>query len=245
MTQQGIVYEGNIHAQRYVAGGLQDLAVGPLEITGFTIKPANEIKERRSNLVRQSGKIRGTMGRTAPTEIKITANAADADIYALFMAATTSALSVTGSTVTGESRTMSYDKWYKLDHENVSSVAIATKTEGVDFQVDAILGAILILSTGTIADGATSSIDYTYGSITGTTINVGKEAKVDVKIVGRLVNSETGNDAFIKIPKVTLTLSKELNLIGDDYSDFEVTGKCILLDGETADCYLSDPVTYA
>ncbi|MGR8932212.1 MAG: phage tail tube protein [Gammaproteobacteria bacterium] len=245
-TQQGLVYEGNIHALLYVAGVLQKKAIGPIEITGFTTKAANEIKERKSLLVGQAGKTRGTMSRISPTELKIKANAANSDLYALFLLGSTAALNITGGTVTGESvASMEHDKWYQLDHKNVSSVTIATKTEGTDFEVDTKLGLIRTLSTGTIADNATNSVDYTYSGITGTTIKVGTEAKVDVKLIGRLVNSETGAEAILEVPKVTLSPDTELALIGDDYSEFSLTGKCVLLDGETADFYLHDPATYA
>lgn len=245
-TQQGLVYEGNIHAQRYVTGVLQSKAIGPFEVTAFSITAANEAKERKSNLVGQSGKVRGTFARTNPTQVKLQANAANSDLYALFLLGTTADYSSTGGTATGEAITgMEHDKWYKLAHENVSSVTITGKTEGTDFEVDPELGLIRTLSTGTIADNYDASIDYTYSGITGTTIRVGTESKVSVKLIGRLVNSETGAKAILEVPEVTLSPDGEINLIGDDYQSFSLTGSCVLRDGEAADLYLRDPVTYA
>ncbi|MFA6701016.1 MAG: hypothetical protein WCS28_12710 [Thiomicrospira sp.] len=245
-TQQGLIYEGNIHAQRYVGGVLQAKAVGPFEITELTITASNEVKERKSNLVGQSGKVRGSFARTNPTNLKISANATNSDLYALFLLGSTAALSVTGGTATSESvADMEHDKWYKLAHDNVSAVTIATKVLGTDFEVDGKLGLIRNLSTGTIADNATNSVDYTYSGITGTTIRVGTESKVDVKLIGRLVNAETGAFAILEVPKVTLSPDGDISLIGDDYQSFGLTGSCVLLDGQTADLYLRDPVTYA
>lgn len=245
-SQQGLIYEGNIHAQRYVNGVLQSKAIGPFEITALTITPSNEVKERKSNLVGQSGKVRGSFARTNPTQLKISANAANADLYALFLLGSTAALNVAGGTVTGESlASAEHDKWYKLAHENVSSVVIAGKTINVDYEVDAELGLIRILSTGTIADNATSSVAYTYSGITGTTVRVGTESKVDVKLIGRLVNAETGAKAILEVPKITLSPDGEISLIGDDYQTLGLVGNCVLIDGETADLYLRDPVTYA
>lgn len=245
-SQQGLIYEGNIHAQRYVGGVLQAKAVGPFEITALTITASNEVKERKSNLVGQSGKVRGSFARTNPTNLKISANATNSDLYALFLLGSTAALSVAGGTATGESvATMEHDKWYKLAHDNVSAVTVATKVEGTDFEVDGKLGLIRTLSTGTIANNATSSVNYTYSGITGTTIRVGTESKVDVKLIGRLVNAETGAFAILEVPKVTLSPDGDISLIGDDYQSFGLTGSCVLLDGQTADLYLRDPVTYA
>jgi hypothetical protein len=244
-VQQGLIYEGNIHAQRYVSGVLQAKAIGPFEVTGLTIKAGNEPKERKSNLVGQSGKVRGTFARTMPTELKISANAANSDLYALFLLGSTAAYSVAGGSATGESvASMEHDKWYKLAHDNVSAVAITDKVLGTDFEVDGKLGLIRNLSTGSIANNATDSVNYTYSAIAGTTIQVGTQSKVDVKLLGRLTNSETGNYSILEVPKVTLSPSKELALIGNDYSEFELTGNCILLDGQAADLYLRDPVSY-
>lgn len=245
-SQQGLIYEGNIHAQRYVNGVLQAKAIGPFEVTALGITANNETKERKSNLVGQSGKVRGTFARTNPTQLKISANAANSDLYALFLLGSTAAYSVAGGTVSAESvASMEHDKWYKLARENVSAVTIATRTIDVDFQVDARLGLIRTLSTGAIADNATVSVNYTYSGITGTTIRVGTESKVDVKLIGRLVNSETGAQAILDVPKVTLSPDGEISLIGDDYQSFGLSGSCILIDGQAADLYLRDPITYA
>jgi len=244
--QQGLIYEGTIFAQRYVNNVLQAKSIGPFEVTGLTIKATNEVKTRKSNLTGQSGKVRGTFARTAPTDIKISANASNSDLYALFLLGSTAAYTVAGGTVSAESlASAEHDKWYQLAHKNISAVVITGKAINVDYEVDGQLGLIRILSTGAIANNATSAINYTYGAIAGTTILVGTQSKVDVKLIGRLSNSETGNFAILEVPKVTLSPSKELSLIGNDYSDFELSGSCILLNGEAADLYLRDPVTYS
>ncbi len=245
-TQQGLVYEGNIHAMRYINGVLDKKAIGPFEVTALSMQASNETKTRRSNMVGQSGKVRGSYARTNPTTLKISANAANSDLYALFLLGSTAALNVTGGTVSAESiANMEHDKWYKLAKENVSSVVITGKVLGTDYEVDSKLGMIRALSTGSIANNATTSVNYTYDAITGTTIRVGTESKVDVKLFGRLQNAETGAQAIIEVPKVTLSPDGEISLIGDDYQSFGLTGDCVLLDGQTADLYLKDPVTYA
>ena len=245
-SQQGLIYEGNIHAQRYVNNVLQAKAIGPFEVTALTMQASNETKERKSNLVGQAGKVRGSIARTSATQLKISANAANSDLYALFLLGSTAAYAVTGGTVTAESiASMEHDKWYKLAKSNVSSVVISGKTINVDYQVDAELGLIRTLSTGTIANNATSSVNYNHSAVAGTTIRVGTESKVDVKIIGRLVNSETSAKAILEVPKVTLSPDGEISLIGDDYQTFGLSGACVLMDGEVADLYLRDPVTYS
>ncbi|PPD22867.1 MAG: hypothetical protein CTY22_05210 [Methylomonas sp.] len=244
-AQQGLIYEGNIHAQRYIGGVLGHKAIGPFEVTALSLTVSNEVQERRSRLVGQSGKVRGSFARSNPTQISLSANAANADLYALFLLGSVAAHSLTGGTVTAESvASMEHDKWYKLAQANVSAVVIATRTLGIDYEVDARLGMIRSLSTGAIANNATVLVNYSYGAISGTSIRVGTESKVDVRLLGRLVNSETGAHAILDVPKVTLSPDGDIALIGDDYQTMTLTGSCVLMDGESADLYLRDPVTY-
>lgn len=247
MSQQGFSYEGDITLQRYSSAGvLATLSLGPLEILNFSAKAANEQKDRKSNRLGMTGKTRGAIGRTLATEIKFEFNAVDADIYALMFLGSTAALSVTGGTVTGESITgMAHNKWYKLAKEHVSALASAGKTINVDFEMDGHTGRVRTLSTGTIADNATVAWNYTYSGITGSTVRIGTESKADVKIFGDLRNRETLTYARLRIPQVTLSPDGEVPLIADDYASAGMTGKCVLMDGETADCYLDDPAVYA
>lgn len=246
-TQQGFSYEGDIYAMRYVNNVLQNKAIGPFEVTLFSAQPSNETIERQANRLGQTGKTRGSVGRTLATELQLNFNAANADLYALLFLGTTTALSVSGSTVASEViADMEHDKPYKVAHENISALAVTGKTLGTDFEiVDAKLGLVRILSTGTIADGSDVDFAYTYAGITGTTVNVGTESKVDVKLIGNLRNRETQVYSQMIVPKVTLSPNNAIQLIADDYATAELSGKCVLVDGEAADFYLSDPATYA
>lgn len=245
-VQEGFSYEGDIYAQRYVGGVLQSKAIGPFEVTIFAAKPANETKERQSNRLGQTGKTRGSVGRTLATELKIGFNAANADLYAALFLGTSGALSVTGGTATAESVTsMEHDKPYKLAHENISALTVTGKTLGTDFEiVDAKLGLVRTLSTGTIANNATTSFNYTYTAFTGTRVNIGTESKLDVKLLGNVKNRETGVSSRMVVPQVTLSPSSDINLIDNEYATAEVTGKCVLRTGEVADFYLDTALSY-
>lgn len=244
---QGIIYEADLSVRRYGVGGvLSKELIGPLEATQFSIQASNEMIARKAFRIGQAGKDRGSIGRTLATAINLAVNAVDSRTMALILLGSVAALSKAQGVVAAETFTSIHDAWVKLDHGNIAAtgVAIATKTEGTDFVMDRVLGAIMVLSTGTIANNTETTIAYNYGATAGTTIRVGTESKADVMLEGPAKNRETGADAFIRIPKVTLSPSNELSLLNDEYVNAEMSGSCILMDGETADCYLDDPITY-
>jgi len=243
---QGIVYEADLVVQRYNLGVLSKEIIGPLEATTFSIQASNETITRQAFRVGQAGKDRGSLGRTLATQVNLAVNAVDAATLALILLGTTAALAKAQGVVASETFTSRHDIWVKLNHGNIAAtgVAIATKTEGTDFVMDRVLGAIMVLSTGTIANNASTTIAYNYGATAGSTVRVGTESKQDVLLQGAAKNRETGQNAFIRIPKVTLSPSNELSLLNAEYVTAEMTGSCILMDGETADCYIDDPVTY-
>lgn len=244
---QGIIYEADLSVRRYGVGGvLSKELIGPLEATQFSIQASNETLTRQAFRIGQAGKDRGSIGRTLATAVNLSVNAVDSRTMALILLGTVAALSKAQGVVAAEEFTAKHDIWVKLDHGNIAAagVSIDTKTEGTDYVVDRVLGAVMVLSTGTIVDEATTTIAYNYGASAGTTIRVGTESKADVMLEGPAKNRETGADAFIRIPKVTLSPANELSLLNNEYVDAKMTGSCILLDGETADCYIDDPITY-
>ncbi len=75
-----------------------------------------------------------------------------------------------GGSVTDESHTANHDQMIVLDHTKASSVVVThatgtpTYTEGTDYVLHADQGMIEILSTGSIVDGSTILIDYSYAA---------------------------------------------------------------------------------
>lgn len=247
MSDFGIVYEADLSVRRYNSGVLSKELIGPMETTVFTMKPESETKERKAYRIGQAGKTRGSIGRTLATKIKIGVNAVDARLMALIMLGTTAALSVAGGSAVAEAVTVQHDVWIKLDNHNITAAtaAIATFTEGADFEIDETLGAIMALSTGGMTDDTSYDISYVFGAIAGTTIRAGTESKTDVYLEGPTKNRETGLNGRIRIPKVTLSLASDLSLLADDYVDAEMDGTCVLLDGESADMYIDENVVYS
>jgi hypothetical protein len=247
MSDFGIVYEADLSVRRYTQGVLSKELIGPLEATTFTVQAENEQKERQALRIGQAGKTRGSFGRTLATKIKLGVNAVDPRMMALILLGSTAALTVAGGSAVAEPVTVKHGIWIKLNNYNItnSTAAIVASVEGTDFEIDEKLGAIMALSTGNLADDSVQSLDYDFGAIAGTRIRIGTESKVDVMLEGPAVNRETGKNARIVIPKVTLTPANELSLLSDDYVTAELDGACLLLDTETADHYIDEEVVYS
>lgn len=75
-----------------------------------------------------------------------------------------------GATVTNEVVTAKHDAFTLLEHNKVSAVTVTdvagttTYTAGTDYVLDADKGMFEVLSTGTITDGQTLHVDYTYAA---------------------------------------------------------------------------------
>ena len=66
---------------------------------------------------------------------------------------------------------------------------------------------------------------------------------VEIIMDGR--NLEDLTDAYVRVPKVALTPGTDMDLLADDYVTAEFTGEMELVDGEAAEFYIEDNVTYA
>lgn len=105
-------------------------------------------------------------------------------------------------------------------------VSAVTKANGTDYEYDSETGAVKILSTGTIADGSTVTIDYTPATISGagtTTITPGTAGTIlgELRFVGKPMN---GLIHEVHLFRVQISPAGVLALISDDFVDFQLKG---------------------
>lgn len=238
----GISYKGDVYARRYVNGVLNQDIIGPIAGTKLTLKANSEIKKRFGKGRDNHGKLTGSNATGKPTEIGLGFNEVEAEMMAVLFLGTSSALSVTGGTVSAESITLIKDKWVKTAQRNISASAIATLVLGTDFIEHKRMGAIKALTVGAVG---VKSLAYTYGGITGTRIAGGVSSQIDVELVFDGMNLEDNSETYIRIPKVTLTPSNDIDLLSGDYVDAEFSGEAIKLSTEVGEIIYDDNVIYA
>lgn len=246
MALKGIQYAGDIILRRYAPDGvtLPDTVIGPIEGTKFTIKTDVDLKTRKSKQRATHGQVVGSSSVNKPTMFGIGMNAVDAEMLALLYFGTTSVLGVAQGTVSAESHHLPHNQWVKLSQRNVSAVTISGKTLGTDFEVNSRMGLVRSLSTGSIADNAATSINFSYGAISGTRIAAGEVSKIEVELQFDGLNLEDNSDAFALIPKMILVPKTDINLLADDFVTVEFDGTEIIMPGQAGFTFDTD-VLYA
>lgn len=149
---------------------------------------------------------------------------------------------VSSGSVTDEAVVVHHDRWTKLDNVNLSdtpAVAVddsngTTYTEGTDFEIDSRTGMIKALSGGSIGDGDTVDVDYSYDAIAGFQIIGQTNNDVRVRIYGDMVDRVTGKRGDLIVHDVRFRPSEAINLmLPDGFLRSALEGRMITPSGET------------
>jgi len=246
-VNEGRLFEANVYFARRTGGVSSPALIGRLAIKGMAITPQNEEDYWTSNEIGQGGKKQGAVSRSKPTLLKMSITGTQTAVEAVFASAATAAINETGGSVTGHtlSAGIELDTPYYVGYQNISAFAITGSVAGTDYEVvDAQMGIVVFLSGGNIAAASNPAMDITYGAITGTAIGVGAEPYIEVEIIGKLYNRSTGSYGRFRVPAVNLVPDGDIVVVDDKYVERKVKGECLLVSGETADCYIDD-VVYA
>jgi hypothetical protein len=178
----------------------------------------------------------------------------DADNMALFMAAPSPAgAAQTGAAVNATAaqtnvKNVKKGQWFDLytiaapteyppiggtRAYRVTSVTVKDSTDttthalGVDYDVDAEMGRIFIISGGGIADGVGLVVDFTYATLTKTDVKALTQSAVAgvLKFISRNANlSGNGSQVEYTFWSVSLSADGDLALIGDEWATLNVAG---------------------
>lgn len=166
---------------------------------------------------------------------EMTCDNMSASNVALFLSGEEVTVSQGSATVTNEAISVIPDRYYQLGQtaadpqgaRSVSAVVVTnvagttTYAEGTDYELDATLGRLHVLSTGTIGT-ATIHVDYTKAVKTWQRIKTGADS--ELKGVMRVVSDNaSGDNRDFVMPSVTLTPNGELPVIADG-TDFATMG---------------------
>ena len=244
MARRGIWSKGDVFIRRWVNGVLSDDVI-TVEGIKLEFQLTSELVERIGKGIGNWGETIGSVAKKGSTDVTLGFQEVDASLMAIVLLGTDTALNIAGGTEAGESITVKHDEWVKVSEKNISVSAITASVLGTDFLEHNRLGMIKALSTGNIVDGASVSVGYTFGAITGRRINAGTEAQIDVEInfVGEWV--EDGTQTDVRIPKITLTPASPFDLLPDEYVSPEFAGKAIKLASESGSIIFDNDVVNA
>ncbi len=126
-----------------------------------------------------------------------------------------------------------HDKWVELGVEMVSALIIKDTTDTTtytatgddpDCEVNARLGMVKVLSTGSIADGAVLHVTGNKLAIAGSEMKAMTKSNVRVRIKLDGQNFDDGRNFITDIYQMRLNPTSDFSLIGDDYVDVTFEG---------------------
>jgi glycosyltransferase involved in cell wall biosynthesis len=247
----GFLGSGRIYVDRKVGSTYQGLKlIG--NATKFEIKENSEKKERISKDRANYGSALNTVFVKKPAEVNITLDDLDRDNPALEFLGDSSAVSVTGATVTDEVVTGYKDRIFKTAKRKISSVVL-TDTAGTttyvadtDYEiVDADLGLIKVLTAGAITDAQSLKIDYAYGSMTSNKVAGGTNSNVIVKILFDGVNQADQSKAVVNVFEAVLSPTSGVDFLSDEFTSIELAGIANVPSGGTAAYEVELDVVYS
>jgi hypothetical protein len=247
----GFLGSGRVYVNRKVNGVYQGYKyIG--NATKFEIKENSELKERVSKDRANYGSALNTVYIKKPAECNITLDDLDKDNLGLVFLGTTSAASVTGSTVSDEAVTGYKDHIFQTAKRKISSVVLTnsagdtTYVLNTDYAiVDADLGLIKVLTGGAITDGQSLKIDYTYGSMTSDKVAGGTNSNVIMKILLDGLNQADQTKAIVHVHEAVLSPQSGVDFLADDFTSIELAGRANVPSGGTEAYTVELNVTYS
>lgn len=235
----GLICEGNVYLNRKVSGAFTGFH-GPINTTKFSISVGKPTTIERPSYMRDTyGQILDSVVIPGSSTLTIETDDAAADILQYMLLGTLT--DVTGNTtaVVDEAVTGYLGKWTKLSRRNIGTVVVTdtagttTYTNGTDYSLDAVAGMIKPLATGTMTDGQALKVDFTPGAMTGRQIitSTSTEVRAMVRLDG--VNLANQKKVEVLCHEAVLIPSGELDLAGQKFLTFGLTGTLITPTGES------------
>lgn len=187
-----------------------------------------------SQIKRKSRQV-ATAGQTIATKVEIdeivgslTLHEAIADNLAWALSGSKSELTGASGSVSEEAVTApAAGEYVQLDNKDVSSVVVTTSPSGTtyvvdtDYEINAELGLLTIVSTGSISAADDLLVSYDYAAQSGYKVEIGTSTQIRVEIIGHLRNEFNQQDMRIELDDVILSANQEINFISEDGSEGE------------------------
>lgn len=236
----GLLCAGDVYFNRLDASGnpLGLVALG--NTSKFAIKESADQKIRTSRGRSTYGQALDVVFVKKPSEISIAGDEFDANGLAIALLGDVSTLTQSSGTATAEAVTAKLGYWVPLAHGRVSSVVVKDATDattyvaGTDYLVNAELGMIQALTGGTITDGATIHVSYSYAAITGSAISGSTQPTVKGALVLDGVNLATQKPVIVRVDQASLAPNKEVDFKSGDFAGLELVGILATLPNKTS-----------
>lgn len=235
---RGEVYVDRLDASRARTG---ERMVGVCD--SFTISIADELRDKYDTTQASSPLLKSVNVRRTP-EVSMLLSEWNPENLELAFMGTRNNFAQTGSSTTNyvpPAARVKKGYWFPVEspigtpRRSISAVVVTGPAATpvyvltTDYLVDAVSGRIYVVPGGAIADGAGLEVDFTWATITGSTLpyvrgGVSNVIEAFVRVIGK---PAAGPTMECQIWVASLTPDGETDFFGDDYGEFRIRGRVL------------------
>ncbi len=230
---------GDLYMDRLAADGSSQGFVKVGNATKFELKVDSETKKQLARGRDNFGQTLASVTRITGSTIGITLDQIDKDVLAAVFLGSAVERTGAGGSITNEAISAKLGKMVELAHANISAVTvtdatgITTYVAGTDYVVHDRLGLIEILVSGSITEGESLLVDYTWAAesgykITGATQPVVKAA---LKLDGK--NDYDGKPVLVNVFAAQLRPSSAVDFLAEDFAQIVFEGDLLTPTGKS------------
>lgn len=227
------LYHGQPQIALYKDGALGGYS-DPCNVTELKFQLLGDAKIVSSGAKGELGQALDLVYVGKPTTFELTINRSNRDLLAAALLGTGSAYSQDAATAQTATATLILNEWVQLKDatgepiRNIANVTITSKVLGTDFAVLGKQGQIKALTSGC---AGSHSITCDMGGVTGSTIVVATESKIEFSVNMLVNNAQTEKEGFLWIPKAICLPGDAAQFMVTDHNTWKFTGHIIKMPG--------------
>lgn len=236
----GFIGVGDLYIDRLAADGSSQGLLPAGNSVKLEIKANADSNDLVSRGRDTAGQVLASVTKQQPADLAISINQVDHTNLALAFMGDTAAINETGGTNTDQPVTALLDKWVELGGREVSSVVVTDDTssttyvEGTDYMVNARMGWIKPLSTGTITDAQALLATFDTGAVTGHRVTGATQPTIKAKLILDGKNDVNGKPCQVTIWEAQLKPSEAVDFLAEDYAALALEGTMITPSGKSS-----------
>ena len=232
MADRGLFTNLTFRADRWASGAKAGY-MDAFNVSEMTItQPDPDTKTRTSYMVESYGQALGAISIPKPAEIQFKTDSLPAPYLSMALLGEPATYTQSSATSTAGTFTAIHDKWVALPACELTAFAIAGKTLNTDYEVHLAAGLVKALSTGTIANAASTAFTYSAPARSGQKIVAGTASLIQLTLHGSGINADTGKRCGLLIHKANVSPSGGMSFVGTDYINMTFKGTLIKPDSE-------------
>lgn len=214
--------------------------------TKLEIKLNSSMKPELSKGRYTAGMIIGAVPDVKPTDISLEFNNFTKESVTLAFMGSNVAVSSGGGTVTDEVATAKKGIWIPLLNKNFTALSVevtnsgatVTYVEGVDYEIDYVLGFLFATVAGAITDAQSIKVSYAHGAYSGYRVKAEKVRQVRGAYLFNGINEADDSIFIFEVPLIMMTSSTALDVLGDNVGTLKMNATPMLKAGEESPYYI-------